>query len=167
MKSVDIDLNDSAYVRADRMRYEKNRLSSNLAILSIVLNGLFFISIYKSNAGTYYYNLLMGASIVYNMLFMLVVFLVSEGSKSYHITYSYIAIAVGILQFARIAVFPMRAHNAEVVVQDVSVKVMEDGQFFRVLVYLIGSGVCLLASAVIGIMRANTLSAHLRSLESR
>ena len=65
---------DDKYVRVDRMRYEKNKLSSTLAILSIVLNALFFVSIYKSDVGVWYYSILVGASIVYNLLFMMIVF---------------------------------------------------------------------------------------------
>ena len=53
---------DIAYIRTDRMRYEKNKISSNLALLSIVLNALFFISIYKSNVGQWYYTILIGIS---------------------------------------------------------------------------------------------------------
>ena len=84
------DMSDE-FIKKDRMRYVKNKLSGNLAVLSIILNALFFISIYKSNVGQYYYKPLIGGSIVYNLLFMMIVFLVSEGSKNYQINYSYIA----------------------------------------------------------------------------
>ena len=78
------DMSDE-FIKKDRMRYVKNKLSGNLAVLSIILNALFFISIYKSNVGQYYYKPLIGGSIVYNLLFMMIVFLVSEGSKNYQI----------------------------------------------------------------------------------
>ena len=47
------DMSDE-FIKKDRMRYVKNKLSGNLAVLSIILNALFFISIYKSNVGQYY-----------------------------------------------------------------------------------------------------------------
>ena len=65
-------------IKLDRMRYTKNTTSSRLALLAIVFDVLFFISIYKSNVGTWYYNILMGASIIYNLVFMLATFLSSE-----------------------------------------------------------------------------------------
>ena len=39
-------------VKLDRMRYTKNTASSRLAILAIVFDVLFFISLYKSDVGT-------------------------------------------------------------------------------------------------------------------
>ena len=38
---------DDQNIRVDRMRFSKNTQSSRLALLAIVLNVLFFISIYK------------------------------------------------------------------------------------------------------------------------
>ena len=52
VKKIALENADASYIRTDRMRYEKNKTSSNLAILAIVFNALFFVSIYKSNVGT-------------------------------------------------------------------------------------------------------------------
>ncbi len=152
------------YIRKDRMRYVKNKLSGNLAILSIILNALFFISIYKSNVGQYYYKPLIGGSIVYNLLFMMIVFLVSEGSKNYQIGYSYIAFPVGVLQFARIFIYPMMAHSSVTLTTGIEEQVMKDAQFIRLLIYLIGSGCCLILSAVIGMIRAKKLKKHIEEV---
>ena len=65
-------------VKLDRMRYTKNTTSSRLALIAIVFNVFYFVSIYKTNVD-FYYNLLMGASILYNLVFMLAAFLSSEG----------------------------------------------------------------------------------------
>ena len=46
-------MNDES-TRLDRMRYTKNTLSSRLAILAIVCDVLFFISLYESDCETYY-----------------------------------------------------------------------------------------------------------------
>ncbi len=158
------DMSDE-FIKKDRMRYVKNKLSGNLAVLSIILNALFFISIYKSNVGQYYYKPLIGGSIVYNLLFMMIVFLVSEGSKNYQINYSYIAIPVALLQFARIFIYPMMAHRATTLTTGVEEQVMKDGQFIRLVIYLVGSGVCLLLSAFIGIVKCNNLKKHIESVE--
>ena len=154
-----------SFIKVDRMRYEKNKTSSNLAILAIVFNALFFVSIYKSDVGTWYYSILIGISIVYNLLFMMIVFLISEGSKNYKINYSYVAIAVGVLQFVRLFIYPRLAHGAETQSTGEVVQVMLQAQYVRVVIYLIASGVCLLASAAVGIKKCKALEKHLKSIE--
>ena len=62
-------------LKKDRMRFVKNKTSSNLAYLAIIFNVLYFISIYSSDVGNYYYTILIGVSVVYNLLFLLTAFL--------------------------------------------------------------------------------------------
>ncbi len=155
---------DDALIKKDRMRYIKNKLSSNLCLLAILLNVFYFVSIYKSDVSTYYYTILIGASIVYNLLFMLLAFLSSEGVKEYSERYSYIMIFLGVMQFVRIFIIPTRAHNTKVTVQTVERLVMENGQFTRCLIYLILSGICLLVGAYVGIVRSRTLHSYIASL---
>ena len=62
-------------IKLDRLRYTKNTASSRLVYLAILLDVFFFVSIYKSDVGSYYYNILIGASILYNLIFMLAAFL--------------------------------------------------------------------------------------------
>ena len=151
-------------IQRDRMRFIKNSLSSNLAILGILFDVFYFVSIYKSDVNTYYYNILIGASIVYNLVFMLAVFLSSEGVKNYKRNYSYLLAAIGALQIVRIFIIPVRAHAAATLVNGENVVVMQDGQFIRVLVYLIASAACLLAAEVVNFIRCGELEAHLKSL---
>lgn len=151
-------------IQRDRMRFIKNSLSSNLAILGILFDVFYFVSIYKSDVDTYYYNILIGASIVYNLVFMLAVFLASEGVKNYKKNYSYLLAAIGALQIARIFIIPMRAHAATTLVNGETVVVMQDAQFIRVLAYLLASAACLVAAAVVNFIRCSELEAHLKSL---
>ena len=102
-------------VKLDRMRYTKNTTSSRLALLAIVFNVFYFVSIYKTNVD-FYYNLLMGASILYNLIFMLATFLSSEGVKNYKRGYSYVLCALGIIQIVRIFILPARAHATTITV---------------------------------------------------
>ena len=154
-------------IQRDRMRFIKNSLSSNLAILGILFDVFYFVSIYKSDVDTYYYNILLGASIVYNLVFMLAVFLSSEGVKNYKKNYSYLLAAIGVLQIVRIFIIPMRAHAATTMVNGETVVVMQNGQFIRVLIYLIASAACLVAAAVVNFIRCSELEAHLKSLETQ
>ena len=157
---------DDRQIRLDRMRYIKNTSSSRLCYLAILLNVLYFISIYKSDVGSWYYQILVGGSIVYNLLFMLMTFLASEGVKNYQASYSRLLYVLGILQVARIFILPLQAHTAKVVVEGVETIVMGNAQFIRVVVYLAGSAACLIAAALINQRKAKELSRHLASLEN-
>ncbi len=154
-------------IRTDRMRYVKNAGSSRLCYLGILLNVLYFISIYKSDVGSWYYQILTGGSIVYNLLFMLIVFLASEGVKSYKTSYSYVLLALAALQIARIFILPWSAHAATVKLSGAETRVMGNGQFLRVIVYLASSGLCLAGAALLNLKKSRTLSAYLASLQGR
>ena len=151
-------------IQRDRMRFIKNSRASSLAILGILFNVFYFVNIYKSDVSTWYYTILIGASIVYNLVFMLAVFLASEGVKNYKKNYSYVLAVVGVLQIVRIFIIPMRAHAAETLVNGETVMVMQDGQFYRVVIYLVASAVCLIASAAVNMIRCRELSEHLKTL---
>lgn len=159
--------NEDRQIQRDRMRFTKNKASANLAILAILFNVFYFVSVYKTDVSTYYYNILIGASIIYNLLFMLAVFLASEGVKNYKISYSYLLCVVGVLQLVRIFIIPMRSHSAVVTIGGVETPAMQDGQFIRLLVYLVVSAVCLLASAVINYNKCRALEAHMKTLEGK
>jgi len=154
-------------IQRDRMRFIKNSMSANLAYLGILFNVFYFVSIYKSDVDTYYYNYIIGISIVYNLVFMLAVFLSSEGVKSYQKNYSYLLAAIGVGQIVRIFIIPMQAHAATVEVNGATLAVMEDGQFFRVVAYLVLSAACLIVSAVVNLIRCGELEAHLKTLASQ
>ena len=94
-------MNEELTIQQDRMRFEKNTKSSRLAILAIILNVFYFISIYSVNKSAYY-TYWMGISIVYNLVFMLAAFLCSEGAKNYNAKYSKLLVLLGIGQFIRI-----------------------------------------------------------------
>lgn len=151
-------------IRIDRMRYVKNTGASRLCYLAILMNVLYFVSIYKSDVGSWYYQIVVGGSIVYNLLFMLIVFLASEGVKNYKTSYSYIMIALGAFQIARIFILPMSAHAAFVKVSGKQMQVMGDGQFIRTIVYLALSAASLFAGAVLNLKKSRTLAAHIASL---
>ncbi|MBQ3724460.1 MAG: hypothetical protein II904_02955 [Oscillospiraceae bacterium] len=160
-------MNEDKNIRLDRMRYTKNTTASGLALLAILFNVFYFISIYESDVGSWYYNILIGASILYNLVFMLAAFLSSEGVKNYKIGYSYAMIILGVIQLARIFIYPMRAHAATVTIQEQAIVVMGTAQFIRTVLYLVLSAACLFAGAVVGIIRSRALAGHLATLESK
>ena len=154
-------------IKLDRLRYTKNTASSRLVYLAILLDVFFFVSIYKSDVGSYYYNILIGASILYNLIFMLAAFLASEGVKNYKKGYTWLLMALGAIQVARIFIIPVQAHAATISIKKVSYQVMENGQFIRVTLYLALSALCLFAAAVINLQKSNALASHIASLEGQ
>ena len=157
-----MNTNEEKSIQRDRMRFTKNTLSSGLALLAILFNVLYFVSIYKSDVGSYYYNILIGASILYNLVFMLAVFLSSEGVKNYKAGYSILLFALGAIQVARIFILPMNAHGAVVN----NLPVMGDGQFIRVVIYLAASAACLFFGAAVNLKKSRALAKYTASLQA-
>jgi hypothetical protein len=158
---------EEKFIQRDRMRFTKNTASSSLALLAILLNVFYFVSIYKSDVGTYYYTILIGASIIYNLVFMLATFLCSEGVKNYKASFGYAMIVIGVLQIIRIFILPMHASKATIVIKEVETIVMGPGQFTRLLVYLIASAACLIAGGIIAIYKSRELAQHEAALEQK
>ena len=154
-------------IKKDRLRYSKNKLSSNLTLLSIVFNALYFVSIYKSDVGSYYYTFLIGISVIYNLLFMLIAFLSSEGVKSYKLNYSFVLLGLGVGQIIRIFILPMSAHNATITLGETTQQVMDDGQFMRVCIYLAVSAVLCIMAGVIAFIKTRTLTSYQAELDKK
>ena len=160
-------MNEEKLIQRDRMRFVKNTMCANLCYLAILFDIFYFVLLYRSDVGSYYYTIQIGASIVYNLLFLLIVFLSSEEVKNYNKKYSIILLAAGVLQIVRIFVIPMDAHAATIAIDGAEVTVMGDSQFIRSAIYLVISAACLIVSAVVNVIRCNTLEAHNKYLESR
>ncbi len=154
-------MNDDRATALDRMRYTKNTSSSRLALLAILFDVLFFVSIYKSDVGSYYYTILIGASIIYNLVFLLAAFLASEGVKNYKTSFSWLLIVLGAVQLIRIFIIPMNARTSAVN----GIQVMSDFQFWRTVLYLSLSAICLFLSAAVNLRKSRALAAHLKTLE--
>ena len=154
-------------LRLDRMRYVKNTASSRLCYLAILLDVLYFVSIYKSDVGSWYYQILVGASIVYNLLFMLMTFLASEGVKNYQTGYSWLLYGLSLGQAARIFLLPLQAHAATVKIGGAETPVMGDAQFIRTVLYLAAGALCLCAAGVINQRKSASLAAHERLMAGK
>jgi len=160
-------MNEEQFIQRDRMRFTKNTQSSSLAILAIVFNVIYFVSLYQSNVGSYYYNWLMGVSIVYNLVFMLSAFLSSEGVKSYKLAYTWVLLVLAVIQVVRIFIIPMRAHSAVVSIGGVDTAVMENGQFMLLAICLGASAACLAVSAAINYSKCRALEEHMNTLADK
>lgn len=161
-------INNDATIKKDRLRFTKNKMSANLILLAIVANALYFVSVYRTDVGSYYYKIFIGASIVYNLVFMLIAFLSSEGVKNYKMGYSYAAIVLGVLQVARIFYLPREAHEApNPIVGMENETVMSGDQFTYVSACLCISAALLVIAGIIGIIKTTTLRKYQEELDNR
>lgn len=153
-------MNEESLIRRDRMRFTKNSLSANLAILAILFDVLYFVGIYQRNAGNYYYTYMMGISVIYNLIFMLAAFLSSEGVKNYKKDYTWMLLILGVIQVVRIFILPMDAHNTPYG----DGRVMSDTQFIVEVAFLVISAVCLVASAIVNYVKCTALESHMKMM---
>jgi len=155
---------DKEKIKLDRMRYVKDSAPSNLAILAVVFDILYFVLIYKIN-NEFFYSFSIGVSVVANLLFMLFGFWCSIEVKNYHGKFGFLMIALGIVQIIRIFVFPMQAHAVVAMADGSSAQVMSDAQFIRSVVYLAVSAACMILGGLLSIKNSKKLQNHLASLE--
>ena len=169
--------------KLDRMRYTKDKRSSQMVLLAIVFNVLYFVSIYQQDHPVVkpistdypYYSWLIGASVILNLLFLLIGFLCSEGVKGRRKGYTGMLIFLGVLQFARIFYLPAKAHssvytqtvkNAEGVAESITKKVMTDGQYAFAVAMLVVSGILCIAAAINSYMNNKKLASYMATIES-
>lgn len=157
---------DILLIKKDRMRYTKDKFSANLILLAIVLDALYFVSIYKSDVGSYYYTWVIGASIIYNLLFLLTAFLASEGVKNRKTGYTALLIFIGLMQIVRVFYLPAKAHAATVTIGQETLTVMGNSQFYYVVACLIVSGVCCLVAAYNSYKNNKTLAEYMKTIET-
>ena len=148
---------DRNLLKKDRMRFVKNKTSANLCYLAIIFNVLYYVSIYSSDVGNYYYTILMGVSVVYNLLFLLTAFLSSEGLKNYKRSYAIVITVIGALQLVRILGYPMDASRA--VLSDGNV-VMQKSQLVYTVLMLVLSAASAIAAGVVGLIRTYQLESY-------
>lgn len=160
-------MNKITDIKADRMRYTKNSISATLSYLAILFNALYFLNIYHSDVGSFYYKMQIGFSVIYNLLFMLFVFLSSEGVKKYDRRYSIALIVIGALQVVRIFGIPLDALTSTVIVKRVEVRVMNTSQFIFCVVYLVASAALAIVAGIIGLIKTKKLRDYEKTLISQ
>jgi len=153
---------DKQEIKKDRLRYTKNKTSANLTYLAILFNVLYFVEIYSSDVNNYYYTITIGVSVVYNLMFLLIAFLSSEGLKNYKLSYAYAIIAVGVMQIVRILGIPKAAHSTLTTIDGAEALVMDDKQYMYVIVCLVISAAASIAAGLIGVYKSTTLTKYMK-----
>ena len=154
-------------ISRDRMRFTKDTMSANAVIVAIVLDCLYFVSIYQSDVSTWYYNWIIGASIICNLLFLLMAFLASEGIKNRKTGFTIPLLALGAFQLIRIFYLPAKAHAATVVIAGEEVAVMGNGQYWYTVICLAVSAVCCVFAALNSRSNNKKLAAHMQTIENK
>lgn len=165
MKRNQVEKN--AVLQDDVLRYRKNKMPANLALLALVFNILYFTLLYTIHT-TQMYTLLVGVSVIINLLVLLFGFYASEGIKAYNKKICVMLLVLAAVQIIRIFIYPL---------QGLSDKWMQGNAYFGIImttasngtmliIYLAASAGCFIASAVLGYINCNKLEAHLKKVES-
>lgn len=149
-------------IKDDIQRFKKNKLGSMLALLGIVFCCVYFIVLYAQvKNGDYYYKWPLAIDVIYNLFFLLFVFLFSEQVKGYNRKLFWLQMVFGALQFARIAWLPLAGMVESVYNTWAKIaftgRVLSIGAFLVMSISLALSGACVIASGIIGFVRSKQL----------
>ena len=149
-------------IKDDIQRYKKNKLGSMLALLGLVFCCVYFIVLYAQvKNGNYYYKWPIAIDVIYNLFFLLFVFLFSEQVKNYNRKLFWLQLVFGILQLLRIEWLPLAGMVETVYNTWAKVpfngRVLSIGAFLAMSISLALSGACVIASGIIGFVRSKQL----------
>lgn len=145
-------------IQNDIMRYKKNKLASSLALLGLAFGCLYFLVLYaQTKNDNYYYTWKIAADVIYNLFFLLLVFLFSEQVKNYQRNLFVLQLVVGAIQLVRIFWLPLSG------LKDGAISTVT---FVLLLVYLLASGLLIIASAIIGYVRSKAVDDLKKKIES-
>ncbi|MDD3999461.1 MAG: hypothetical protein PHX62_01020 [Bacilli bacterium] len=139
-----------SWVSIDKRKYKTDSLSFFLAIIGLIANVFYFFTFYKNN-NNYYYSYMMGISVLYNLIFMLIVFLAAEEIKNYRRPYSVLLFVIGLIQIFRIFFYPKQALDAGF---------LDPKSYMLLAIYLLISSVFLISSAVVSFWNSTTLKRY-------
>lgn len=150
-------------VSDDILRYKKNKLPANLALLGLVFNCLYFMLLYAfKEPNSKFSEIEIGLSVVLTLFTLLIAFLASEGIKGYNKKYCIVLLCLAAFEIFRIFGYPVYGLKNDIL------KVNYFGmdptsslpEFIILLVYLIASAACFILAAVFGYIRCKHLEEH-------
>ena len=164
-------------IKEDIQRYKKNKLGANLALLGIVFECIYFIVLYSQldkNSAFFYYKWPIAIDVIYNLFFLLFVFLFSEQVKNYDRKLFWFQLVVGVMQIVRIFWLPLAGITNTVYINMTNivlgeagyVKELSSGTFLALTISLAASGACVIASSIIGLFRSKSLENFNKKIES-
>jgi hypothetical protein len=139
-----------------RMRYKNDSRSAQLCYLSIVCDVAYFIAVYASTK--IIPDMWMGADVILNILFMLIVFWGSEMLKVYDRRWPFIIAALGSVQILRVFWLPIKYRELEQLMGT---------SFTFVCASLALSGLFLFAAAMYSRFNSQLLNNYLKSEKAK
>ena len=131
----------------EKKKYKNDTFAYVFVLLGIVFNCFAFIKLYEQNS-QFFYDYNMAFSVLFNLIFMLAVFLTAENVKKYHRSYAIVAIVIGVLQFLRIFEYVADAYHAEAIAKNV---------YMYIIVFYGLSGASLVIGGVAGFINSTIL----------
>lgn len=160
---------DQKLLESDIMRYKKNKWAQMLALLGLVFSCLYFTLLYAQRGNTYK-TIEIGVSVILTLVILLVIFLSSENVKNYRKKYSIVLLVVAAFQILRIFGYPLEGLRNQTLTSGYfgfyPTSEQSWVEFVILTVYLCASAGCLIASAVIGWIKAVQYEKHLQKVES-
>lgn len=156
-------------IQTDVMRYKRNKTAANFALLSLVFECLYFMVFYSVNV-TAFNTITIGISVVVNLCFLLVTMLAEEEIRAYNWKYSITLLALAVVQIIRIFYYPIKVLNTTTTDGDIYTyffwHTMQKGEFSAVMIiFLVLSAACLVASAIFGYTRARKLEKFNKAID--
>ncbi len=145
-------------MRAELMRYRNDSLSYGLALLGLALNACYLMFLYSAPGVklTDDYGVIVGIDTIFNIIYLLIAFLVAEKVKTYTLNWCWPSLVLGIMQIPRI-LFPI-ALSAQ--------GQLETGRNILLIVFLVLSSVCMIACCATSFIKSNKLHAHLKTIKN-
>lgn len=135
------------HVSVEKMKYRNDSLAYLFILLGLVANVVYFIIFYEVN-NQFLYTLKIGISIIYNLLFLLGVFLAAENIKKYNRKYAFFTLFVGLMQFVRIFAYLQEVNGADV---------FTGNKHLTLVILLIISGALLILGSIVSIINSTIL----------
>ena len=129
------------------MKYQADKLSYLLCILGIIFNVIYFVSIYTNR--DIVPDAVVGADVLINIIFMMIVFMASEKLKLYEKKWNVYAALLGLVQILRVFWLPMHYKNLEM---------LTGTKFTLILVWLISSAAVLIFAGINATINSRILS---------
>lgn len=152
----------------DILRYKRNKLASGLALLGLIFNCLYFCILYAIPEQSMR-SILIGVSVLLTLILLLTVFLSSEGVKGYNKKFSIVLLVIAAFQILRIFYYPLNGLRNDTLkgIGYFGYYPESSGFYFAMMVvWLVASAACLIASAVLGWIYAARLEKFQKKLDS-
>ena len=163
--------------KIDKMRYQTNKLSFSLTLLSLVfyLTATFFAITYDSFGQKFTgpqgdetnfrveSDMMVGISIAVTIVLVLFIFLAAEKQKAYHKKWGWGTIILGFIIWGTFLVLPIRLYNN---LGPINGKPQLTTQILiTILVCTVLAGICLIVSGIVCAKKSTALYKHLREID--